>query len=115
MFVATRKNGNSKNILSILNPLKKKQLKVFYLNPDGSLVRMMPSSAMEAPNSTVSEFLPMALSGDEDSAAACNKVTLKTVCGTYQKFKLVANCNKSLGVNSATRQEFGTSSIDCKF
>ena len=47
--------------LSVLNPLKKKEFKVLP-KPDGILVRLMPSSAIEAANSAISEFLPMALS-----------------------------------------------------
>ena len=67
----------------------------------------MSSSAIEAANSAISEiFIFTYGSTDEDSPTACNKVALKTVRRTYQKFKLVANCNDFPGVNSAMRQEF---------
>ena len=40
----------------------------------------MPSSAIEATNSAISEFFTHGTI-DEDSPTACDKVTLKTVCG----------------------------------
>ena len=75
----------------------------------------MPSSAMEAANSIVSEFFAHGTIQQRRQSHCCDKVTLKTVCGTYKNFILVANYIKSLGINSAMRQEFGMSGIDRKF
>ena len=50
------------------------------------MARLIPSSAIEAANSAVREILPMALSMKTCSPTPCDKVTLKTVCGTYQTF-----------------------------
>ena len=46
--------------------------------PDGSLARLMPSSAIEAANSAVREIFTDSTIY-EDSSTPCNKVTLKTV------------------------------------
>ena len=45
----------------------------------------MPSSAIEAANSAVREIFTDGTI-DEDSPTTCDKVTLKTVRGTYQTF-----------------------------
>ena len=45
----------------------------------------MPSSVIEVVNNAVCEIF---INGtiDENSPTSCDKVTLKTVCGTYQMF-----------------------------
>ena len=53
--------------------------------PDGPLARRMTSSAIEAANSAVREIFTDDTI-DEDSPTPCDKVTLKTVRGTYQTF-----------------------------
>ena len=79
---------------STLNPLKKNEFKVFYLNQMVLwYIHLMPSSTIEVANRTVSEFSFTHGTIDEDSLTACNKVSLKTVRGTYQEFTLVSNCN----------------------
>ena len=74
----------------------------------------IPSSAIEVAIIVqyVNEFFTDGTT-DEDSPTACNKVTLKTVHGTYQEFKLVTNCYKSPRVNSAIHQEFCYVLVDC--
>ena len=57
MFVATHENGTSKRIKP-----SKERIQSVLPKPDGPLVCLMTSSAIEAANSTISEFLPMALS-----------------------------------------------------
>ena len=75
------------------------------------MVQLLSSSAIEAANSNVSEFFTHGTI-DEDSPTTCDKVTLKTVLGKYQEFKLVANCNKSPGVNSAMQSRI-LPRVDC--
>ena len=89
-----------------IEPCKEERIQSILPTLNGPLVCLMPSSAIEAANSAASEFLPMPGTIDEDSPTVCDKVIFKTVRGTYQEFKLVANCNKSPGVDSAMRQEF---------
>ena len=88
-----------------IKPSKEEKNQSVLPKPDGSLVHLMPSSTIEAANSTVSEFFTHGTI-DEDSPTACDKVTFKTVHITYQEFNLVTNCNKYPGVNSAMHQEF---------
>ena len=62
MFVATQENGTSKRIiLRHIEPSKEKRNQIVLPKPDGPLVHIMPSSAIDDANSAVSEFLPMAV------------------------------------------------------
>ena len=45
----------------------------------------MPSLVLEVVNNGVREIFIIGTI-DEDSSTLCDKVTLKTVCGTYQTF-----------------------------
>ena len=69
------------------NAQPSKEFKVFYVpKSDGPLVRLMPSSGIEAANSAVCEFFTYGTideDEDEENTTACPKVTLKTVHGTY--------------------------------
>ena len=61
MFIATCKNGTFK-IFKCIEPSKEERIQSVLPKPDGILVCIMPSSAIEAANSAISDFLPMALS-----------------------------------------------------
>ena len=78
------KNGTSKYFKRI-EPSKEERIQSVLLKPDGPLARLMQSSAIEAANSAVREIFTDGTI-DEDSPTPCNKVTLKTVRGTYQMF-----------------------------
>ena len=60
---------------------------MFYVpKSDGPLVRLMPSSAIEAANSAVWDFFTYGTideDEDEENTTACHEVALKTVHGTY--------------------------------
>ena len=45
-----------------IEPSKEEKIQSVLPKLNGPLIHLMPSSAMEAANSTVSEFLPMAIS-----------------------------------------------------
>ena len=70
-----------------IEPSKEERIQSVLPKSYGSLVCLMPSSAVEIAISAVSEFLPMHGTINKDSPTACNKVTLKTVCGTYQEYQ----------------------------
>jgi len=68
-----------------IEPSKEERIQSVLPKPDGPLARLMPSSAIEAANSAVREIFTDGTI-DEDSPTPCDKVTLKTVRGTYQTF-----------------------------
>jgi len=61
-----------------IEPSKEERIQSVLPKPDGPLAHLMPSSAIEAANSTVFEIFTNGTI-DEDSPTPCNKVTLKTV------------------------------------
>ena len=68
-----------------MEPSKEERIQSVLPKPDGSLARIMPSSATEligAANSAIHEIFTNGTI-NEDSPIPCDKMTLKTVCETY--------------------------------
>ena len=68
-----------------IEPFKEQKIQGVLPKPDVLLALSMPSIAIEAANSAVTEVLANNLI-EEDSPSPCNKVMLTAVHGTYQVF-----------------------------
>ena len=68
-----------------IEPSKEERIKGVLPKLDSSLVRLMPSSVIEAANSTIHKIFTHDTI-NEDSPTPCYMVRLKIVFGTYQTF-----------------------------